>query len=84
MLISSVFLGDIRPPDNLVVLGRFSEPLLCGILSILLRDSFLGRSRNLRLDPEVGCEEALVGVCNSSCCADDGIGPTDRLGDELR
>ena len=84
MLRSSAFLGDICPPDSLEVLGRFNEPLLRGVPSILLRDWFLGRSRYFRLDPEVGCEEALVGVCNSSRCADDGIGPTERLGEELR
>ena len=73
----------MRPPDNLEVFGRFKEPLLLrGVLSPLARVSAIEKSRSFRFDPEAGCEEALVGVCASSRCAEDGIGPTDRRGDE--
>lgn len=67
-----------------MVLGRFKEPLLCGVLSTLFGDLRVDKSRSFRFDPEAGCEDALVGVCVSSRCADDGIAPTDRLGDEPR
>lgn len=79
------FCNAVRPPDSLEVLGLFREPLLLvGVLSPLPRVSATEKSRSFRFDPEAGCEEARVGVCASDCCADDGIGPTERRGDDPR